>query len=99
MKTKIIIEEHYSKPDVYGNRYWFTNIKNAETGDTFSYSDNTSNAKWHARQAGYEFEEIHSTETAHPIREFNRLSKPKTYMTPEEIIEKLNQWRLEPCNI
>jgi len=39
---KLIIEEHYSKPDIHGNRYWATRVTSSQTGDTFTYNDNTN---------------------------------------------------------
>ena len=90
---KLIIEEHYSNPDIYGNRYWSTSFIDATNKSVLlQYSDNTNNAKYYARQAGFEWDELYSTEIAHPIREFNKHFKYE-YLSSDEIKHRLKRHR------
>ena len=90
---KLIIEEHYSKPDIHGNRYWATRVTSSQTGDTFTYNDNTNNGKGYARNAGFEWDEIHATEIAHKIRDFNSFTKTWPYLSTKEITAKMEKMK------
>jgi len=78
---KLIIDNHYSRRDMYGNVYWFSVVTSTQTGEQIRFkTPHYSNTNSMGRRAGLEWGEIHETnDTMHPIREFDRITKGMDY--------------------
>ncbi len=100
MPIKAILESLYSKRDLNGNCYWAFRYTDTASGKQVcgTVSGGESNVRSLLRPLGLESQDVHSTITELPIREFNRLTKPWPYAgcTAEDLAKYVRKVLADP---
>ena len=89
---KLIVNVYNSRADVYGNSYWAMMVTDTESGESvvgILGGSARGNAAHYVRGLGYEWSDIHISETEFPIRQFNRKVKGWPYIGNAQDIRAL----------
>ncbi|KKL91922.1 hypothetical protein LCGC14_1889830 [marine sediment metagenome] len=72
---RFLIDTTVAKPDIYGNCYSYSIVTSTKTGNTIAINSGAMSSGGNVtailRRVGFEWSEIHYSESVIPIRQFN----------------------------